>query len=211
MDDVTSRDRVGAATAALMKRYAGGVDPATVARLAADSAAALEALPGDTTVGRQAIQQLTNDRIRVVLRAETSAANLVPSVMFLCVHNAGRSQMAAGWMRHLGGARVDVFGGGSEPGVRVNPSAVEVMAERGIDISEALPQPWSDDVVRAMDVVVTMGCGDECPFYPGTRYVDWELQDPAGKSVDAVRPVRDEIERRVRGLLADLGVEPEPA
>jgi protein-tyrosine-phosphatase len=104
-----------------------------------------------------------------------------------------------------------VFGGGSEPGVRVNPSAVEVMAERGIDISEALPQPWSDDVVRAMDVVVTMGCGDECPFYPGTRYVDWELQDPAGKSVDAVRPVRDEIERRVRGLLADLGVEPEPA
>jgi protein-tyrosine-phosphatase len=116
--------------------------------------------------------------------------------------------MAAGWMRHLAGERVEVFGGGSEPGVRVNPAAVEVMAERGIDISGALPQPWSDDIVAAMDVVVTMGCGDECPFYPGIRYLDWELDDPSGKPAEAVRLVRDEIERRVRDLLTDLGVAP---
>lgn len=129
-----------------------------------------------------------------------------PAVLFLCVHNAGRSQMAAGWMRHLGGGAVDVFSGGSEPADRVNPAAVAAMQEVGIDIGGLQPQRWTDDEVRSADVVVTMGCGDTCPVFPGTRYVDWALDDPAGKPVEEVRPVRDEIERRVRALLGELGV-----
>ena len=131
-----------------------------------------------------------------------------PSVLFLCVHNAGRSQMAAGFARSLGGANLRVYSGGSEPAPHVNSAAVAAMAEVGIDIAGAQPQRWSNDEVRSADVVVTMGCGDTCPVYPGTRYVDWDLDDPAGKPVEAVRPVRDEIERRVRSLLAELGVAP---
>jgi protein-tyrosine-phosphatase len=110
-------------------------------------------------------------------------------------------------MRRLGGNRVDVFSGGSEPADQVNEAAVAVMAEKGIDITEELPQPWSDEVVRAVDVVVSMGCGDVCPVYPGNRYVDWDLEDPAGKDIEHVRPIRDDVERRVRRLLAELGVE----
>ena len=131
-----------------------------------------------------------------------------PSVLFLCVHNAGRSQMASGWMRHLAGDRIDVYSGGSEPADQVNPAAVAAMAEVGVDITGQQPQRWTDEAVRAADVVVTMGCGDSCPVFPGTRYVDWELQDPAGRPVDEVRPVRDDIESRVRALMAELGVEP---
>ncbi len=127
-----------------------------------------------------------------------------PSVVFLCVHNAGRSQMAAGWMRHLAGDAVDVFSGGSEPAESVNAVAVAAMAEQGIDISAELPQPWTDEIVRAADVVVTMGCGDACPIFPGKRYVDWELEDPAGKPLADVRPIRDDIERRVRELLGEI-------
>ncbi|MEV4619033.1 arsenate reductase ArsC [Asanoa sp. NPDC049573] len=129
-----------------------------------------------------------------------------PSVLFLCVHNAGRSQMALGFFRHLAGDRAVAWSGGSEPGSEVNPSAVAVMAERGIDISREYPKPWTDDVVRAADVVVSMGCGDACPIFPGKRYEDWILADPAGLTVDDVRPIRDEIERRVRHLLAELHV-----
>ena len=129
-----------------------------------------------------------------------------PSVLFLCVHNAGRSQMAAGFTRHLGGDGVDVYSGGSEPADQVNAAAVAAMAELGIDISDNTPQKWTDDVVANVDVVVTMGCGDTCPVFPGVRYVDWELDDPAGQPIEAVRPVRDDIEGRVRALLGDLGV-----
>ncbi|MDQ3937135.1 MAG: arsenate reductase ArsC [Chloroflexota bacterium] len=129
-----------------------------------------------------------------------------PRILFLCVHNAGRSQMAAGFMRELAGDVVDVYSGGSEPADRVNPIAVTAMAERGIDIASARPRRWDDDEVRAADVVVTMGCGDECPFYPGKRYIDWKLDDPAGQPIERVRPIRDDIERRVRGLLSELGV-----
>lgn len=131
-----------------------------------------------------------------------------PSVLFLCVHNAGRSQMAAGFTRHLGGDGVDVYSGGSEPADQVNAAAVAAMAELGIDISDNTPQKWTDDVVANVDVVVTMGCGDTCPVFPGVRYVDWELDDPAGQPIEAVRPVRDDIEGRVRALLGDLGVAP---
>jgi protein-tyrosine-phosphatase len=130
-----------------------------------------------------------------------------PVVLFLCVHNAGRSQMALGWFNHLAGDRAIARSGGSEPGEEVNPSAVLAMAEAGIDISKESPKPWTDEIVRAADVVVTMGCGDSCPFVPGKRYEDWELTDPAGRDVEAVRPIRDDIERRVRQLLASLDVE----
>ena len=129
-----------------------------------------------------------------------------PTVLFLCVHNAGRSQMAAGWMRALAGDQVDVFSGGSEPAAQLNQAAVAAMAEKGIDIGREVPQPWADEIVRAADVIVTMGCGDACPFYPGKRYVDWELDDPAGRPLEEVRPIRDEIEQRVRALLASLDV-----
>jgi arsenate reductase len=133
-------------------------------------------------------------------------ADRTPTVLFLCVHNAGRSQMALGFFRHLAGDRAVAWSGGSEPGREVNPAAVAAMAERGIDITGEHPAPWTDEIVRAADVVVTMGCGDACPVFPGKRYADWELDDPAGKPVEQVRPVRDEIERRVRALLAELGV-----
>ncbi len=130
----------------------------------------------------------------------------VPLVVFLCVHNAGRSQMAAGWLRHLAGDRAEVLSGGSNPASDVNPAAVASMAEVGIDIASELPKPWTDEIVQTADVVVTMGCGDSCPVFPGVRYLDWELDDPAGRTPDEVRPIRDEIERRVRALMADLGV-----
>ena len=127
-----------------------------------------------------------------------------PAVLFLCVHNAGRSQMAAGWLRHLAGERVEVFSGGSEPADRVNPAAVAAMAEAGIDIAGEQPQRWTEEHARAADVVVTMGCGDVCPVYPGKRYEDWELTDPAGRPVEFVRTVRDEIRERVEQLIAGL-------
>ena len=128
----------------------------------------------------------------------------VPSVLFVCVHNAGRSQMAAGWLSHLAGERVEVRSAGSAPKDEVNPAAVEAMAEVGIDISTRSPQVLTRDAVQACDVVVTMGCGDACPLFPGKRYLDWDLPDPAGKGVDAVRPIRDEIGRRVEALLGEL-------
>ena len=129
-----------------------------------------------------------------------------PSVLFLCVHNAGRSQMAAGWLDHLAADRVDVFSGGSEPAGTVNPAAVEAMAEVGIDIGTEFPKPWTDEIIRAADVVITMGCGDACPVYPGKRYEDWVLDDPEGLGVDAVRPIRDDIRRRVEKLIAEMGL-----
>jgi arsenate reductase len=128
-------------------------------------------------------------------------------VLFLCVHNAGRSQMAAGWLRHLAGDRVTVLSGGSSPGEQVNPTAVAAMAEVGIDIANEYPKPWTDETLGAADVVITMGCGDACPVIPGKRYLDWELTDPAGKPLEDVRPIRNDIEQRVRGLMVDLGVE----
>ena len=127
-----------------------------------------------------------------------------PTVLFVCVHNAGRSQMAAGFLEHLGDGRVEVLSAGSEPTDRVNPVAVAAMAEVGIDITAATPKVLTADAVRVSDVVVTMGCGDACPFFPGTRYEDWELDDPAGQPLEAVRPIRDDIKRRVESLLAEL-------
>ena len=131
-----------------------------------------------------------------------------PTVLFVCVHNAGRSQMAAGWLRELAGDRVDVRSAGSIPADRINPVAVEAMAEVGIDIAGHQPAKLDTDAVRAADVVITMGCGDACPVFPGRRYEEWVLEDPAGLDVAATRPIRDDIERRVRELLGDIGATP---
>jgi arsenate reductase (thioredoxin) len=130
-----------------------------------------------------------------------------PSVLFVCVHNAGRSQMAAAWLTHLADGRVEVRSAGSAPADVVNPAAVRAMAEVGVDMSAETPKVLTTEAVRASDVVITMGCGDTCPIFPGKRYLDWKLDDPAGQGVGAVRPIRDDIERRVRGLLTDLGIE----
>ena len=128
----------------------------------------------------------------------------IPEVLFVCVHNAGRSQMAAALLDHHARGRVRVRSAGSDPADRVNPAVVQAMAEIGIDISKEFPKPLTGDAVREADVVVTMGCGDACPFYPGKTYLDWELLDPAGRPVEEVRPIRDEIERLVKGLLTEL-------
>ena len=129
-----------------------------------------------------------------------------PAVLFLCTHNAGRSQMAMGFFKHLANGRASVYSGGSEPASEVNPAAIVAMAEKGIDIAADQPKRWTRDMLEAADVVVTMGCGDSCPILPGRRYEDWTLPDPAGQSLEAVRPIRDEIERRVRTLLRELAV-----
>jgi arsenate reductase len=131
-----------------------------------------------------------------------------PSVLFVCVHNAGRSQMAAAWLTHLAGDRVEVRSAGSAPGDRVNPAAVEAMAEVGIDISNETPKVLTIEAVQASDVCITMGCGDACPVFPGKRYLDWKLEDPAGQGVAAVRPIRDEIKALIQDLIAEIAPEP---
>lgn len=128
----------------------------------------------------------------------------VPEVLFVCVHNAGRSQMAAALLNHHAAGRVLVRSAGSAPADSINPAVVEVMAELGLDLTREFPKPLTDDTVKASDIVITMGCGDVCPFYPGKRYLDWELEDPAGKTAEQIRPIRDEIDARVRTLLAEL-------
>ena len=153
-------------------------------------------------------QRFARQRLRALAKVEGLHNDGKPTVLFLCVHNAGRSQMAMGFFEHLAGDEAVAWSGGSEPGSEINASAVAAMRERGIDISREFPKPWTDEIVRAADVIVTMGCGDACPVFPGKRYEDWVLEDPAGQDVSSVRPIRDEIERRVRGLLDELDVTP---
>ena len=133
-----------------------------------------------------------------------------PSVLFVCVHNAGRSQMAAAWLRHLARERVQVRSAGSTPAQSINPAVIEAMNEVGIDLTDQRPKVLTTEAVEASDVCITMGCGDVCPIFPGKRYLDWALPDPAGQGVEAVRPIRDDIEQRVRGLLKELGVTAHP-
>jgi protein-tyrosine-phosphatase len=151
-------------------------------------------------------ERFARQRLKALAKVEGRATAGVPVVLFLCVHNAGRSQMAMGFFQHLAGGRALAWSGGSEPGDQLNPAVVEAMHERGIDISGEFPKPWTDEIVQAADVVITMGCGDACPIFPGKRYEDWQLDDPAGQGLGAVRPIRDDIERRVRRLLGELGV-----
>jgi protein-tyrosine-phosphatase len=152
------------------------------------------------------VERFTRDRLRALARVEGRIVTDKPMVVFLCIQNAGRSQVAAGWMKHLGGDNVEIYSGGSDPASVINPAAVEAMQEVGIDISNEFPKPWTDEIVRAADVIVTMGCGDACPVFPGKRYLDWEVADPAGLPVDGVRPIRDDIGHRVRMLLKELNI-----
>ncbi|TCC30697.1 arsenate reductase ArsC [Kribbella speibonae] len=151
-------------------------------------------------------ERFARQRLTALAKVEGHHDDGRPVVLFLCVHNAGRSQMALGFFAHLAGEQAVGWSGGSEPGIEVNEAAVVAMAERGIDISTEYPKPWTDEIVRAADAVVTMGCGDACPIFPGKRYENWILDDPNGLDVSEIRPIRDEIERRVRQLLAELAV-----
>ena len=151
-------------------------------------------------------ERFARQRLRALAKVEGRSGTDTPVVLFLCTHNAGRSQMAMGFFARLAGERAVAWSGGSEPGTRVNAAAIDAMAERGIDISGEYPKPWTEEVVRAADVVVTMGCGDACPVFPGRRYEDWPVDDPEGLDLDGVRPIRDDVERRVRRLLAELAI-----
>jgi arsenate reductase len=151
-------------------------------------------------------ERFARQRLQALARVEGLAHDGKPIVLFVCVHNAGRSQMAMGFFQHHAGDAAVAWSGGSEPGSEVNPAAIAAMAERGIDISGEYPKPWTDEIVRAADVVITMGCGDACPVFPGKRYEEWVLDDPDGKDLPAVRPIRDEIERHILALLEELHV-----
>jgi arsenate reductase len=153
-------------------------------------------------------ERFARQRLNALARVEGKITDGKSTVLFLCTHNAGRSQMALGFLTHFAGDQAVAWSGGSEPGIEVNPAAIEAMAEVGIDISDEFPKPWTDEIVQAADVVVTMGCGDACPIFPGRRYEEWVLSDPAGLGVEAVRLIRDDIEERVRRLLDELGITP---
>jgi protein-tyrosine-phosphatase len=200
--------QVREATERLRREFAGVFSAETVERCVEESRLVLERHARIGSWLHIFIERFARDRLRAAARAEGKLVTDKPAVLFLCVHNAGRSQMAAGWLRRLAGDAVDVFSGGSDPGSEVNPAAATAMAEMGIDLGEAFPKPWTDEMVRAADVVVTMGCGDACPVLPGKRYLDWEVDDPAGQPLEIVRVIRDDIRDRVRSLLEVLGVEP---
>lgn len=198
------RQHLRQAAERLRREFDGRLNAETIERLLADSVESLAARADHVMWVPLLAERFTRDRLRALERMDTPTMR--PSILFLCVHNAGRSQMAAGFARAIGGDHVDVFSGGSEPARHINAVAVEAMQEVGIDIREHVPQPWSDEIVRAADVVVTMGCGDACPVFPGKRYVDWELDDPASQPVEVVRRIRDDIRSRVERLLTELGV-----
>jgi arsenate reductase (thioredoxin) len=204
---LAQRHALKEAATRLQREFDGTFNLETVQRYLDDS---LERLSGAAYVDYVSLlaERFARERLTAIAQMEGLLVSDTPTVLFLCVHNAGRSQMASGWLRHLAGDRVQVLSGGSAPAETINPSAVEAMAEKGIDIADQYPKPWTDETVGVADVIVSMGCGDACPVLPGKRYLDWELEDPAGKGVDSVRPIRDDIEQRVRGLMAELGVEP---
>jgi protein-tyrosine-phosphatase len=151
-------------------------------------------------------ERFARQRLHALARVEGHINDGKPTVLFLCTHNAGRSQMALGYFTHYADDKAIAWSGGSEPGNEINPAAIEAMHEVGIDITGEYPKPWTDEIVQAADVVITMGCGDACPIFPGKRYENWELPDPAGQGLDAVRPIRDQIDQRIHQLLAELNV-----
>ena len=187
----------------LQKQFEGTFNAETIERYITDSQTKLSARARFATWLPILIERFTYDRLRALARLEAGTLDK-PAVLFLCVHNAGRSQMAAGLMRHLAGDRVDVFSGGSDPGLETNAAVIASMAELGIDIANEYPKPWTDEIARAADVIVTMGCGDACPIYPGKRYEDWELNDPSDQPLEVVRGIRDDLAGRVGALLASL-------
>jgi len=189
----------------LSRKYAGKFDESEIRPIVKDSFASF----ADAKV-RTFIPVFTtryaDDRLRAMAKVRGLITDTPPSVLFVCVHNAGRSQMAAGWLRHLSRGKIEVYSGGSLPGKDLNAAAVAAMQEVGIDIANEFPKPFAVEIVQSADVVITMGCGDTCPIFPGKRYEDWALDDPAGLGVEAVRPIRDEIKRRVESLISDLAV-----
>jgi arsenate reductase (thioredoxin) len=190
----------------LRREFDGTFNAETIERYMLNSQELLQSKAKFTMWLPLLIERLSRDRLRALARLEVGTLGK-PGVLFLCVHNAGRSQMGAGWLRHLAGDRVDVFSGGTDPGLELNRAVVDAMAEVGIDIASELPQPWTDDIARASDVIVSMGCGDACPIYPGKRYEDWDLPDPSGQSIDVVREIRDDVRARVEALMASLGLD----
>jgi arsenate reductase len=201
---LAQRNLVRTATARLKDEFAGVFAAATIERFITDS---LDQLLGTAKVVAFVpifAERFTRDRLRALAKVEGKIETTVPSVLFLCVHNAGRSQMAAAWLKRLAGDQVIVYSGGSMPDSEVNPAAIDAMAEVGIDIRSEYPKPWTDEIVRAADIVITMGCGDACPIFPGKKYEDWEVPDPAGLDVTGVRAIRDDIGQRVRHLIDDL-------
>ena len=194
------------ATARLEDDFRGHFGPETIERFLVSSFDQFAAKARIVKFLPLLAERFAKQRLKALARVEGKAGTGIPTVLFLCVHNAGRSQMALGFFQYLAGDRAAAWSGGSEPGSEINPAAIAAMAEVGIDITTEFPKPWTEEILRAADVVVTMGCGDACPIYPGKRYLDWELADPAGKSVEDVRAIRDDIETRVRALLTDLGV-----
>jgi arsenate reductase (thioredoxin) len=193
----------------LTGEFTPGFDRTTVEDVVASSYERLATGATTTTFLPLLAERFARQQLQAMLRSRDISPTKTPAVLFLCVHNAGRSQMALGWFNHLAQGRAIAWSGGSEPGSEINPSAVAAMQEVGIDVTGEFPKPWTDEILRAADVVITMGCGDECPFYPGKRYEDWALEDPAGRGVEAVRPIRDEIRQRVTELLKSLDVEVE--
>ena len=203
---VEMRPLIRASAERLRTDFAGVFGEETIQRFVAESWESLQGAKVAAFVPLF-VERFTRQRLRALARVEGTSTDTRPMVVFLCVQNAGRSQMAAGWLQHLAGDEVEVFSGGSNPASEVNPAAIEAMAEIGIDISSEFPKPWTDEVVQAAKVVVTMWFGDSCPIFPGTRYMDWEIGDPAGLPLEQVRPIRDEIGERVRGIMAGLGIE----
>ena len=202
---VEQRSVVRHAASALQEEFRGIFSLETIELYLASSLLALQAARIKNFVPLFS-ERFARQRLRALARVEGKVTGGVPSVVFLCVHNAGRSQMAAGWASELGRDRIEVFSGGSDPASEINPAAIAAMREVGIDIASEFPKPWTDEVVRAADVVITMGCGDACPIFPGKRYEDWEVADPAGLELVDVRAIRDDIEERVKVLLGQLGV-----
>jgi protein-tyrosine-phosphatase len=188
----------------LTQQFAGMVNEETVERVVFESYTALGRTATVTTHLASLAEKFARDRLTALAQSRGFIAKPVPEVLYICVQNSGRSQMAAALTRHLAGERVHVRSAGSQPGVGILPSVVTVLAEIGIDVSEEFPKPLTDDVVRAADAVVTMGCGDACPLYPGKRYLDWELTDPADLDLAGVRAVRDQVRDRVEHLLSEL-------
>ncbi len=188
----------------LADAYPGVYAVETVRRLLAECYALLAANARVSTHLPVLSIRFARERLAALAHAEGHLVTTTPEVLFVCVHNAGRSQMAAALLDHHAAGRVHVRSAGSTPASEINPAVAQVMAEVGLDLSKEFPKPLTDDVVQAADVVITMGCGDACPIYPGKRYLDWDLTDPAGLPVDEVRPIRDEIDRRVRALLDEL-------
>ncbi|WP_431778419.1 arsenate reductase ArsC [Microbacterium aurantiacum] len=189
----------------LAHQFAGMVSEETVERVVYESYTALGRTARVSTHLASLAEKFARDRLTALAQSRGLIVKTVPEVLYVCVQNSGRSQMAAALTRHLAGDRVHVRSAGSQPGEGILPTVVEALAEIGIDVSEEFPKPLTDDVVRAADAVITMGCGDACPIYPGKRYLDWELTDPADLSLADVRVIRDDIRARIADLLDELG------